>query len=224
MSDDAACQVQEMTEISHEDAQAPARILSICCLYPNSLHPGQGLFCAAPATTPVGDCGSAGNRAFRRHAIWEPERREYSYPGRSSPVRTQAGGVSVLHPRWFYPPLSGSLTGLWLALRLLPLLTRLRKEFPFAVIDTHFGHPEGVAGALLSGALKIPFTMTLRGNEPKHSRSRMERFWMAWALRRASRVFTVSGRLRRFRDRIGGRGLQGPRHPQWNRCVRVLPA
>jgi glycosyltransferase involved in cell wall biosynthesis len=121
----------------------------------------------------------------------------------SSPVRTQAGGVSVLHPRWFYPPLSGSLTGLWLALRLLPLLTRLRKEFPFAVIDTHFGHPEGVAGALLSGALKIPFTMTLRGNEPKHSRSRMERFWMAWALRRASRVFTVSGRLRRFAIELG---------------------
>ena len=35
-------------------------------------------------------------------------------------------------------------------------------------------------------ALNVPFTMTLRGNEPKHSRSPLGRFWMCWALRRAS--------------------------------------
>ena len=43
MSDDAACHIREMT-VSQERAQAPARILSICCLYPNPVHPGQGLF------------------------------------------------------------------------------------------------------------------------------------------------------------------------------------
>src|SRR5262249_22174409 len=49
----------------------------------------------------------------------------------------------------------------------------------------------------------VPFTMTLRGNEPKHSRSWLERYWMSWALRRAARVFTVSGRLRDFAIGLG---------------------
>jgi len=80
---------------------------------------------------------------------------------------------------------------------------RLRREFSFDVIDTHFGHPEGVAGGLLSALLGVPFTMTLRGNEPKHSRSSLERFWMGWALRRAQRVFTVSARLREFAIGLG---------------------
>jgi glycosyltransferase involved in cell wall biosynthesis len=83
------------------------------------------------------------------------------------------------------------------------LFASLRREFPFEVIDTHFGHPEGIAGALLSAALGVPFTMTLRGNEPKHSHGSLERFWMSWALRRASRVFTVSRRLREFALGLG---------------------
>src|SRR5262249_37299839 len=62
---------------------------------------------------------------------------------------------------------------------------------------------EGIAGALLSTALGVPFTMTLRGNEPKHSRGRLERFWMSWALRRAARVFAVSNRLREFAIGLG---------------------
>jgi glycosyltransferase involved in cell wall biosynthesis len=45
--------------------------------------------------------------------------------------------------------------------------------------------------------------MTLRGNEPKHSRSALGRAGMAWALKRASRVFTVSERLRQFAIGLG---------------------
>jgi glycosyltransferase involved in cell wall biosynthesis len=122
---------------------------------------------------------------------------------RQCPARRQDGKVSVLHPRWFYPPFSGSLTAVWMSLQLIRKLSAFRKDFPFEVIDSHFGHPDGIAGALLSRALGVPFTMTLRGNEPKHSRSALERFWMAWALRRASRVFTVSERLREFAIGMG---------------------
>jgi glycosyltransferase involved in cell wall biosynthesis len=111
--------------------------------------------------------------------------------------------MSVLHPRWFYPPLSGSLIPFWLSLQLLLPILRLRKDFPFEVIDTHFGFPEGIAGLFLSLATNVPFTMTLRGNEPKHSRSKLTRFCMTWALRRAGRVFTVSERLRQFAIGLG---------------------
>jgi glycosyltransferase involved in cell wall biosynthesis len=122
---------------------------------------------------------------------------------RHCPANRMEGDLPICHPRWFYPPFSGSLIAFWLSLQMIRPLLRIRKEFPFEIIDTHFGHPDGIAGALLSLALGVPFTMTLRGNEPKHSRSRLGRLWMGWALRRASRVFTVSEKLRQFAIGLG---------------------
>jgi len=152
---------------------------------PNPLQPGQGIFVQrrlqhlAELTRVMVVAPFAliqyGNQNGARIRIGESR----------CPARRIDDGMTVLHPRWFYTPLSGSLTACWLFLRLAPMLMRLRREFSFDVIDTHFGHPEGVAGGLLSALLGVPFTMTLRGNEPKHSRSSLERFWMGWALRRA---------------------------------------
>jgi glycosyltransferase involved in cell wall biosynthesis len=111
--------------------------------------------------------------------------------------------IEVTHPRWFYPPFGGSLTAVWLFFQLLYPLICLRRKFPFDVIDAHFGHPEGVTGALLSWALGVPFTITLRGNEPKHGRSGLGRYCMSRALRNAGRVFAVSERLRQFAIGLG---------------------
>jgi glycosyltransferase involved in cell wall biosynthesis len=182
-----------------ETVRAP-RILSLSCLFPTSLDPNQGLFverrlqhlaemAEVKVISPfaVVHYGNTNGRKIRLAGL---------------PCRQQEN-LSVLHPRWFYPPLGGISTGFWLFLQLLPVVARLRAEFPFEIIDTHFGHPEGIAGALLSRALRVPFTMTLRGNEPKHSRSRLGRFWIAWALRRASKVFVLSERLRQFAIGLG---------------------
>jgi glycosyltransferase involved in cell wall biosynthesis len=190
-----------------EDAPRPfgrrPRILSLCCLYPNPAAPGQGLFVQRRLRqlAELADVRVAapfaivqyGNQNGRK--IWIGERR--------CPSGRQDGNLTVWRPRWFYPPWSGSLTPFWLFLRLLPALARMRKEFRFEVIDAHFGFPEGITGALLASALHVPFTVTLRGNEPKHSRTRAGRFWMRWALRRASRVFAVSERLRQFAIGLG---------------------
>jgi glycosyltransferase involved in cell wall biosynthesis len=74
----------------------------------------------------------------------------------------------------------------------------LRRDYPFDVIDAHFGFPAGIAAAALGAALNCPFTITLRGNETMHAQSRGMRLCMRWALRRAARVMTVSESLRRF--------------------------
>jgi teichuronic acid biosynthesis glycosyltransferase TuaC len=184
---------------------ARRRILSLCCLYPNPLTPTQGVFVQrrlehmarlaeirVVAPFAIAQYGNPGGSNFR---IGE----------RRCPLRRNDVQPAVWHPRWFYPPLSGSLTPFWLFSRLLPMLWRMRREFPFEIIDTHFGFPEGITGALLATALRVPFTMTLRGNEPKHSRGRLGRFWMSWALRRAGRVFAVSERLRQFAVDLGAR-------------------
>jgi teichuronic acid biosynthesis glycosyltransferase TuaC len=199
----SASRISDSPSLEQPGARSTLRILSLCCLYPNPRAVSQGLFVhrrlqhlaeladvmvVAPIAV-VQYAGSTGKALRIRR--------------RTCSFRRQEGSVTVLHPRWFYPPLSGSLTALWLFLRLAPALARIRKEFPFDVIDTHFGHPEGVAGALLSSLMHVPFTMTLRGNEPKHSRGLLGRFCMSWALRRASGVFAVSGRLRDFAVELG---------------------
>src|SRR6185436_15543143 len=93
-------------------------------------------------------------------------------------ARAGSGKLETLHPRWFYPPFSGSFTALWLFACLTLPLYLLQKRFRFEIIDTHFGHPEGIAGSFLAGLLRLPFTMTLRGNEPKHSATAISRFLM----------------------------------------------
>jgi teichuronic acid biosynthesis glycosyltransferase TuaC len=189
------------------------RVLSLCCLYPNALAPGQGLFIERRLQhlAELTEVRVVAPLAVIQYGA--PSGKRIRMRERSCPAHRQDGRISVLQPRWFYPPLSGALTAFWLFLRLAPMLVRIRRRFPFEIIDTHFGHPEGIAGAMLSLALNVPFTMTLWGNEPKHSRSPLGRFWMRWALRRASGIFTVSDRLRQFAIGLGA----GPEK------VRVIP-
>lgn len=179
------------------------RIVSLCCAYPNPSAPGLGLFVQRrlqylAKLLPLEVVAPSPMVQYFPGRLRFVSLRRRHYPG-----LRQDGTVAVVHPRWFYLPNSGVLTAVWLALQLLVPLLRLRKRFAFQIIDTHFGHPEGIAGSLLSGVLGVPFTITLRGNEPKHSRSWLARRAMRWALRRAARVFTVSERLRQFAIGLG---------------------
>lgn len=193
---------------THEEPRpgrrAQPKILSLCCLYPNPLEPRQGIFVQRrlQSLAELTEVRIVSPLALVQYGSPKGSRLRMR---RICPVDRQDGNVSVLAPRWFYPPLSGSLTPVWLFAALAHPLKRLRRNYPFEILDTHFGYPEGIAGALLSTMLGIPFTMTLRGNEPKHSRGISGRWWMGWALRRATRVFTVSERLRQFAIRSGAR-------------------
>ena len=179
------------------------KILSLSCVYPNPAQPGLGLFVqrrlhhlaelvpleiVAPFSM-VQYGSSKGNRLRLGKSRCPKSRKD--------------GSAEVLHPRWAYPPYAGSVTAVWLFLALLLPLARIRKRFAFDILDTHFGHPEGVAGYFLSLAFGIPFTMTLRGNEPRHGAAGLGRWLMGLAVRRASRVFTVSERLRQFAIGLG---------------------
>ncbi len=101
----------------------------------------------------------------------------------------------MISPRWFYPPAGGALNAIFLFLQIRKAIARLRRDFPFQIIDAHFAHPEGVAAALLARILACPFTITMRGSEQSHQTHWLRRISMGWALRRASRVIPVSRRL-----------------------------
>jgi len=120
-----------------------------------------------------------------------------------APRREQRGPLRVEHPRWLYPPGLGSLHARFLAARLRPFLARLFREFPFELLDAHFGYPEGAAAWRLAENLGKPFTVTLRGNEPAHAASPSRKAQMAEAFRRAAAVIAVSRSLRDFAVSLG---------------------
>ncbi len=184
----------------------PIDILSTSTVYPTPASPERGLFVRARLES-MGERARVKVIAPLLRAPW----------ARSKEADIPAGrwdnGVEVLHPRCWYLPGSGALTPLVLFAQLVGPARGLRREHAFQVIDAHFLYPDGVAAHLLSAALGVPFTVTLRGSELLHSRYPLRRLLMARAVKRASRVMAVSGELADLAVRLGAPAAQ----------VKVIP-
>ncbi len=121
-----------------------------------------------------------------------------------APPMQHDAGVRVLHPRFFsIPGLAKSLDGLFMALGSLPTLRRLARSEGLDLIDAHFGYPDGHAASLLARWLNRPFTVTLRGVEPRLGATRIRGRLMRRALARANRVIAVSASLAAWARRAG---------------------
>jgi glycosyltransferase involved in cell wall biosynthesis len=126
-----------------------------------------------------------------------------SFRPSAPPVEVQEG-VEVLRPRFFcVPGVLKSLDGIFLALSSYLTLRRLSRRFDFHLIDAHFGYPDGYAAVELGKWLRRPVTITLRGTEPRHSRTRGVKRYLRRALDGADRIFCVSESLRRHALAMG---------------------
>ncbi|MFZ1059036.1 MAG: glycosyltransferase family 4 protein [Candidatus Rokuibacteriota bacterium] len=120
------------------------------------------------------------------------------------PKEERQGALRVLHPRFFcVPRYLKWLDALLYASSLLPYLARLRREFPFDVIDAHFAYPDGMAAALLGKAFACPVVITLRGSIVRLATYRLHRPQLRWALGAADRVISVSDSLKRVAVSLG---------------------
>jgi glycosyltransferase involved in cell wall biosynthesis len=181
----------------------PQSLLTITTAFPNPLEPGNSPFVAARL------------RALSEFAtirvIAPIPLVDYSNPkgnlwaSRAIPFKRLEGPLEVFHPRWLFPPLGTPLNIPCLAARVLPLARRLHQAQPVDWIDSHFGYPDGIAAAIVAASLRLPFSITLRGNEMIHGREPLRRRVLAWALRRATRLITVSEELREFAISLGAR-------------------
>src|SRR6516164_3723509 len=172
------------------------KILSLSSVYPNPDEPGLGLFVRSRLEHVA---RSAEVKVIAPLPILDysnPQRKIYR--PREFPAVRWDGDVEVFHPRWLYPPLGTPLNVACLFGRLFPLLRRLRRTWPFDLIDAHFCYPEGVTAALLAEVFHVPFTITLRGSETIFDAYRFRRLAMRYALRCASGVMAVSANLRQF--------------------------
>lgn len=188
-----SAQTGESAECS---GQGKLRILTLSTIFPNPHQPGKGLFVrervrhmlagadiVVLAPVPLFD--------YRRIAKTDPI------------VPEQEGRLSILHPRWIYPPLIGCLSPLFLFWRLIGPARRLKRALRCQLIDSHFGFPDGCAAALLAWLFRCPFMITLRGSEVLHAGYPLRRYAMRVAFRRAGHIVTVSERLRQFAITLG---------------------
>ena len=113
-------------------------------------------------------------------------------------------GLEVRHPRFFcIPRYLKWLDGGFYAISLLPVLWRLRRSFPFDVIDTHFAYPDGLAGTILGRIFRRPVVITLRGSIVRLATYPLHRPQLRLALRRAARVLAVSESLKQTAVALG---------------------
>jgi glycosyltransferase involved in cell wall biosynthesis len=146
------------------------RVLTLSSLFPDAGRPTFGIFverqtlglAAHPdvelrVVAPVGIPPAPLDRHSRYRAL------------ASLPARETWRGLTVYRPRFPVVPMIGGRLSPWLMARaLLPLLRRIRAEFPFDVIDAEFFYPDGPAAARLGRALGVPVSVKARGSDIHH--------------------------------------------------------
>jgi glycosyltransferase involved in cell wall biosynthesis len=180
-----------------------ARLLVLSSLFPSAAQPNAGLFIR--------------ERMFRvgKHRplvvvapqpwfplqglirLWRPHFRPMA------PRFEIMQGVEVHRPRFLcFPGLLKRLDGPLMALGAFFTVRRLVSKHRLNLLDAHFGHPDGHAGALLARWLRLPMVLTLRGKEDRQARTRL-RAPLQRAVQAADRVVTVSDALRQVALSLG---------------------
>ncbi|MGH7279356.1 MAG: glycosyltransferase family 4 protein [Candidatus Rokuibacteriota bacterium] len=177
------------------------RVLVLSSTFPSAMQPNLGVFvrermrrvaerCEVVVVAPVPWFPFNG---MIRGARWD-----------AVPAVERQYGLAVYHPRFLsIPRYLKWLDGFLYACSLVPFLRRLRKEFPFDLIDAHFAYPDGLAARVLGKIFRRPVMITVRGSIVRLSRSWPHRLQMQWALGGAAGVVTVSQSLKQLAMRLG---------------------
>jgi glycosyltransferase involved in cell wall biosynthesis len=143
------------------------RVLTLATLFPNGLRPTLGVFVerqtqalAARDNVEVRVVAPVGLPA------WPLSLHPHYAPLRRLPGGETWNGLTLYRPRYrVWPKIGVAGTARHMADALLPVLRRIREEFPFDVIDAEFFWPDGPAVALLASALAVPFSIKARGSD-----------------------------------------------------------
>ncbi len=142
------------------------RILTLTSLFPGAAAPRHGVFVKERLAD------------FRRHSGAEvrvvspvpffprflPSRRYGQFA--RAPRREEWAGFEILRPRYLMLPRIGvALQGLSYYVGVRGAVRRLRRAFPFDLIDAHYAYPDGFAAALLRHRLDVPLVLTVRGTD-----------------------------------------------------------
>lgn len=176
------------------------RVLVLSSVFPNSKQPTLGLFVRHRISRLAKRC----DIVVLAPIPWFPMNRWLRGDRDAVPHVENQAGLCVYHPRFFSLPRFGKcLDGILYFLSLIRFVARLRRTFPFEVIDAHFAFPDGLAATLLAKVFGCPVVVTLRGSIVRLSDYRFHRPQLRWALRQADRVTAVSESLKTVAVRLG---------------------
>jgi len=174
-------------------------ILTFSTLYPSSARPNHGVFVENRLRHLLasGDVTAKVVAPVPWFPWAHPRFGEYARFA-ATPRREVRHGIEVHHPRYFLPPKVGmNLAPHSLARGSLPTLLRLRRDFPYQLIDAHYFYPDGVAAVILGRRLGLPVVITARGTDlnliPRYPRPRR---LIQWAAREAAGLITVCQALK----------------------------
>jgi len=168
------------------------RVLVLSSTFPSSSQPTRGVF----VRERIRRLGKRCEVVVVAPVPWFPLNRWIRRERATVPAVEHQEGLTVYHPRFFsVPRYAKFLDGAFYYLSLLAFTRRLRRTFPFEVIDAHFAFPDGLAATLLARTFSCPLVVTLRGTIVRLSGYRLHRPQLRWVLRRADRVTAVSESL-----------------------------
>ncbi len=102
-------------------------------------------------------------------------------------------GLQIYHPRYISPPVLKPLESLFFFAGTLSLFFLRHQKVGFNVLDTHFGYPDAPAVWILSRLFRLPYVVTVRGEDVYgHPRFPLRRVQIERALKDASRVVCLS--------------------------------
>lgn len=174
------------------------RVLSVTTLFPNNREPRHGIFVYNRLRHLVADFPDIEVKVIAPvpwfpFAVEKGPLAQYAkYVGVAN--RESFGEIEVLHPRYLVIPKIGMyLTPFFLFLACWRAARELRRQgYQFEVIDAHYFYPDGVAAAMLSRLINVPFSITARGSDVHQIADYpLAARMIGWAARRAGAVITV---------------------------------
>ncbi|MEO6214649.1 MAG: glycosyltransferase [Sphingomonas sp.] len=146
------------------------RVLTLSTLFPDMTRPNFGVF-VEQQTLGLAARGDVELRVVAPIGIppW-PLGTLSQYRGfRGLPERETWKGLDVQRPRFATIPGTGARFHVAaLTRRLIPLLTEIRRDFAFDVIDAEFFFPDGPAAVALGAHFQVPVSIKARGADVHH--------------------------------------------------------
>lgn len=146
------------------------RVLTLSSLFPDASRPNFGVF-VERQTLGLAEHPDVELKLVAPLGLppWPLSRRGHYAPLAALPRHEDWKDVETWRPRFLnLPGTSGRLHPAMLTRALLPLLTRIRSDFAFDVIDASFFFPDGPAAVTLGRYFEVPVSIKARGADIHH--------------------------------------------------------
>jgi len=143
------------------------RIVSICHMFPNSVHPNMGIFVKERLLHVAKKIDLTMVAPVPLFPFIERTKKYAGY--KSIQLREECDGLTVFHPRYFMiPKYLKSLDSYFYEMSLRPFVKNIFEETDAQLLDVHWVYPDGFAALEWARKFNKKVVVTVRGNEALH--------------------------------------------------------